>query len=156
MPLEERWCNTNFGYIIYHHSRGSWRRPDFRDMMWNDTTQKGDDVVQISELWSGITSKKRRSSLDLEGIRRCPQKISNAKYTSEIWEDVHRRWAIPWRLHFLQKRLEILFYSTTKHQLMVIIISKKVKQCQLLTVFIFYCINLWSSYWAMPCQPKGP
>ena len=38
MPIEERWCNTNFRYIIYHHSGGSWRRLDFRNMMWNDTT----------------------------------------------------------------------------------------------------------------------
>ena len=55
MPIEERWCNTDFEYIIYHHSGGNWHRSDFRDMMWNDTTQKGDDVVQISELWSGTT-----------------------------------------------------------------------------------------------------
>ena len=50
MPIEERWCNTDFRYIIYHHSGGSWRRLDFRDMMWNNTTHKGDDVVQISEM----------------------------------------------------------------------------------------------------------
>ena len=53
MPIEERWCNTDFRYIIYHHFGGSWRCLDFRDMMWNNTTQKGDDVVQISELGSG-------------------------------------------------------------------------------------------------------
>ena len=53
MPIEERWCNTDFHYIIYHHFGGSWRCLDFRDMMWNNITQKGDDVVQISELGSG-------------------------------------------------------------------------------------------------------
>ena len=69
-----------------------WRKltsSDFRDMMWNCITQKGDDEVQILELWSGTNS--------------------------EMWENVHRRWAIPWRLHFLQRKLEILFYYTTKH-----------------------------------------
>ena len=55
MPIEARWCNTDFRYMIYYHSRGSWCCQDFRNMMWNDTTQKGDDVVQISELWSGTT-----------------------------------------------------------------------------------------------------
>ena len=114
MPIEERWCNIDFGYIIYHHSGGSWRRLDFRDMMWNDTTQKGDDVVQISELWC---------SLDLQGTRRCLQEISDAKHISEMWENIHRRWAMPWRLRFLQKKLEISFYSTTMHQVMFVIIS---------------------------------
>ena len=71
---------------------GRWHCPNFGDMMWNNTTQKEDDVIQISELWSDTTSK--------------------------IWENIHRRWAMPWRLHFLQKKLEILFYSTTKHQVM--------------------------------------
>ena len=104
---------------------GRWHCPNFGDMMWNNTTQKEDDVIQISELWSDTTSK--------------------------IWENIHRRWAMPWRLHFLQKKLEILFYSTTKHQLMFIIILRKVKQRQLLIVFIFYYNNLWSSYWAVDC-----
>ena len=102
-----------------------WDCPNFGDMMWNNTTQKEDDVIQIFELWSDTTSK--------------------------IWENIHRRWAMPWRLHFLQKKLEILFYSTTKHQLMFIIILRKVKQRQLLIVFIFYYNNLWSSYWAVDC-----
>ena len=51
---------------------------------------------------------------------------------------------MPCRLHFLQKKLKILFYSTTKNQLIFIIISRKVKQHQLLTVFIFYN-DLWKT-----------
>ena len=123
--------------VKWHHLEGRWCGSNFRVMKWHNL-------------------EERRCSLDLEGTRRCPQEINDAKYTSEMWEDGHRKWAMPWRLHFLQKRLEILYYSTTKHQPMFIIISKKVKQRQLLTIFIFYYVDLWSSYWAMPCQPKGP
>ena len=79
------------------HSEGRWCGPNFRAMKWHNL-------------------EERRCSLDLQGTRRCPQEISDAKHTSETWENVHRRWAMPWRLHFLQKKLEILFYSTTKHQ----------------------------------------
>ena len=120
-----------------HYSERRWCDSNFRVMKWHN----------LEEKWC---------ILNLQGTRRCPQEISDAKHISEMWENIPWRWAMPWRLHFLQKRLEILFYSTTKHQPMFIIISKKVKQRQLLTVFIFYYVDLWSSYWAMPCQPKGP
>ena len=87
-----------------HHSEGRWCGSNFRAMKWHNLEEK-------------------RCSLDLQGTRRCPQEISNAKHTSETWKNVHRRWAMLYKLHFLQKKLEILFYSTTKHQLMFIIIS---------------------------------
>ena len=150
MPIEERWCNTNFRYIIYHHSGGSWCRSNFRDMMWNDNTQKGDLGSNFKAMkWHNL--EERWCSLDLQGTRRCSQEISDAKHTLEMWENIHRRWAMPWRLRFLQNKLEILFYSTTKHQVMFIIISRKVKQCQLLIVFIFYYNDPWSSHREVDC-----
>ena len=110
-----------------HHSEGRWCGSNFRVMKWHN----------LEERWC---------SLDLQGTRRCPQEISDAKHTSKMWENIHRRWAMPWRLRFLQKNLEISFYSTTIHQVMFIIISRKVKQCQLLIVFIFYYNDPWSSH----------
>ena len=121
-------------------------------------------IYNLSSFWRKLTSfrfqrhdvkrhhlEERWCSLDLQGTRRCPQEISDAKHTSEMWETIHRRWAMPWRLCFLQKKLEISFYSTTMHQVMFIIISRKVKQCQLLTVFIFYYNDPWSSHWEVDC-----
>ena len=118
--------------VKWHHLERRWCGSNFRAMKWHSL-------------------EERRCSLNLQGIRRCPQEISDAKLTSEIWENIHWRWAMPWRLHFLQKKFEILFYSTTKYQLIFIIISMKVKQHQLLTVFIFYYNDLWSSYWTVVC-----
>ena len=116
--------------VKQHHSERRWCGSNFRAMKWHNL-------------------EERRCSLNLQGTRRCSQEISDAKHTSKMWENIHRRWAMPWRLHFLQKKLEILFYSTTKYQLIFIIISRKVKQHQLLTVFIFYYNDLWSFYWAV-------
>ena len=87
-----------------HHSEGRWCGSNFRAMKWHNL-------------------EKRWCCLDLQGIRRCSQEISDAKHTSEMWENIHSRWAMPWRLRFLQKKLEISFYSTTMHQAMFIIIS---------------------------------
>ena len=67
--------------------------------------------------------EERWCSLELQGTRRCPREISDAKHTSKMWENIHRRWVMPWRLRFLQKKLEISFYSITMHQVMFIIIS---------------------------------
>ena len=117
--------------VKQHHLEGRWCGSNFSAMKWHN----------LEERWC---------SLDLQGTRRCPQEISDAKHTLE-WENIHRRWAMPWRLRFLQKKLEILFYSTTMHQVMFIIISRKVKQCQLLTVFIFYYNDPWSSHWEVDC-----
>ena len=93
MPLEERWCNTNFRClrkvtlskfwrhdVKLHHSEGRWCGSNFRVVKWHNL-------------------EERRCSLDLQGTRRCPQEISDAKHTSKMWEDVHRRWATPYRLH---------------------------------------------------------
>ena len=101
--------------VKQHHWEGRWCGSNFRAMKWHNL-------------------EKRRCSLDLQGTKRCPQEITDAKHTSKMWENVHRRWVMPWRLHFLQKKLEILFYSITKHQLMFIIILRKVKQRQLLSL----------------------
>ena len=106
MPLEERWCNTNFRCwrkvtlskfqrhdVKWHHSEGRWCGSNFRVMKWHNLEEK-------------------RCSLDLEGTRRCPQEINDAKYTSEMWEDGHRKWAMLWRsLHFLLRRSLIILLS---------------------------------------------
>ena len=89
-----------------YHSEGRWCGSNFRAVKWH-------------------TLEKRQCNLDLQGTRRYPQEIGDTKHTSKTWEDVYRRWAMPCKLHSLQKRLKILFYSTTKNQLMFIIISRK-------------------------------
>ena len=94
-----------------HHSEGRWCGSNFRTR----------ERHRLEGRWC---------SLDLQGTRRCLQEINDAKHTSEMWENIHRRWAIPWRLRFLQNKLEILFYSTTKHQVMFIIISSNVNSLQ--------------------------
>ena len=38
-------------------------------------------------------------SLRLVRYKKMPQEISDAKHTLEMWEDVHRRRAMPCRLH---------------------------------------------------------
>ena len=91
-------------YVKWHHSKGRWCGSNFKAMKWHN----------LEERWY---------SLDLQGTRRCPQEISDTKHTSKMWENIHRRWAMPWRLRFLQKKLEISFYSTTMHQVMFVIIS---------------------------------
>ena len=112
-------CNTNFRCwrkvtlskfwrhdVKQHHSEGRWCGLNFRVAKWHNL-------------------EERRCSLDLQGTRRCLQEISDAKHILETWEDVHKRGEMPCRLHSLQKRLKILFYSTTKNQLMFIISSRK-------------------------------
>ena len=69
-----------------HHSEGRWCGSNFKAMKWHN----------LEERWC---------SLDLQGTRRCPQEISDAKHTSEMWENINRRWAMPWRL-----RLVFIFY----------------------------------------------
>ena len=51
----------------------------------------------IAMKWHNL--KERRYSLDLQGTSKFLQEISDAKYTLETWENVHRRWVIPCRLH---------------------------------------------------------
>ena len=89
-----------------HHFEGRWCGSNFQIVKWHNL-------------------EERQCSLNLKGTRRCSQEIGDAKHTSKMWEDVHRRWAMPCKLHSLQKKLKIVFYSTNKNQLMFIIILRK-------------------------------
>ena len=73
-----------------HHLEGRWCGSNFRVVKWHNL-------------------EERRCSLDLQGTRRCPQEISDAKRTLETWEDVHRIGAMPWRLHS-QFFATVIFY----------------------------------------------
>ena len=103
MPLEERWCNTNFRCwrkvtlsrfqrhdVKRHHSEGKWCDSNFGVVKWHNL-------------------EERRCSLDLQGTRRCLLEISDAKHTLETWEDVHKRRAMPWRL-YSQFFAAVIFY----------------------------------------------
>ena len=65
-----------------HHLKGRWCGSNFKAMTWHSL-------------------EERQCSLDLQGTRRCPKEISDAKHTSDSWENVHRRWAMPCRLHLV-------------------------------------------------------
>ena len=58
--------------------------------------------------WHNI--EERRCSLDLQGTRRCPQEISDAKHTIEMWEDVHRRGQC--HADFIPNSLQLSFSTT--------------------------------------------
>ena len=146
MPLEERWCNTNFRCwrkvmlsrfqrhdVKQHHSERRWCGLNFRVAKWHNL-------------------EDRRCSLDLRGTRRCPQEISDAKHTLETWEDVHRRRATPSRIHS-QFFATVIFYhddlwASCSEQLTVL------KQCLfnwwdlkgiLMTVWKFFKLD-WKSF----------
>ena len=68
--------------VKQHHSEGRWCGSNFRARERHSL-------------------EERRRSLDLQGTRRCPQEINDANHTSETWENVHKRWAMPCKLHLV-------------------------------------------------------
>ena len=66
--------------VKWHHSEGRRCGLNFRVVKWHN----------LEERWC---------SLDLQDTRRCTQEISDARHTLETWEDVHKRGAMPYKLH---------------------------------------------------------